>query len=90
MAETLAGEFHSMDNLAAASRERLMEISAVGPRIADSFTAFFRRTLILISRRLKTAGDENGGRYHHYRQQSAPGGQNSSSRAAGIIFPDGS
>ncbi len=43
MAETLANEFHSLDALKDASRERLMEISAVGPKIADSIIAFFRQ-----------------------------------------------
>ena len=42
MAETLAAEFHSLDALAEASRERLMEVSAIGPKIADSIIAFFR------------------------------------------------
>ncbi len=42
MAEILAHEFHSIDGLAGASRERLMEISTVGPKIADSIIAFFR------------------------------------------------
>jgi DNA ligase (NAD+) len=42
MAETLATEFRSIDALAGASRERLMSISAVGPKIADSIIAFFR------------------------------------------------
>ncbi|MBN1160423.1 MAG: NAD-dependent DNA ligase LigA, partial [Dehalococcoidales bacterium] len=42
MAETLAAEFHSTDRLAEASRERLMEVSAIGPKIADSIIAFFR------------------------------------------------
>lgn len=41
MAETLANEFHSLDGLKEASRERLTEISAIGPKIADSITAFF-------------------------------------------------
>ncbi len=41
MAATLATEFHSIDGLAGASRERLMEVSAVGPKIADSIIAFF-------------------------------------------------
>jgi DNA ligase (NAD+) len=40
-AEILAGEFASLDGLAAASRERLLEIPAVGPKIADSVIAFF-------------------------------------------------
>jgi DNA ligase (NAD+) len=57
MAETLATEFHSIDALAAASRERLMSISAVGPKIADSIIAFFRQKENLdIIRRLKAAG----------------------------------
>lgn len=43
MAEILAAEFHSLDALAGASRERLMEASAVGPKIADSITVFFRQ-----------------------------------------------
>jgi DNA ligase (NAD+) len=57
MAETFANEFRSIDTLASASRERLMSISAVGPKIADSIIAFFReednRNII---RRLKDAG----------------------------------
>jgi DNA ligase (NAD+) len=57
MAETLATEFHSLDALANASRERLMSISAVGPKIADSITVFFRQEDNLkIIRRLKDAG----------------------------------
>ncbi|OGN99997.1 MAG: DNA ligase (NAD(+)) LigA, partial [Chloroflexi bacterium RBG_13_51_52] len=42
MAATLAAEFHSIDALAEAPRERLMEVSAIGPKIADSIIAFFR------------------------------------------------
>ena len=42
MAEILAGEFHSMDKLADASREELLSISTVGPKIADSIIAFFK------------------------------------------------
>jgi DNA ligase (NAD+) len=42
MAETLATEFRSIDALAKATRERLMGISAIGPKIADSIIAFFR------------------------------------------------
>jgi len=57
MAEILAGGFHSIDKLAEASREELTDIEAVGPKIADSITAFFRqeenRNII---RRLKEAG----------------------------------
>jgi len=43
MAGTLASEFHSIDNLAKASKDELMQISAIGPKIADSITAFFRQ-----------------------------------------------
>jgi DNA ligase (NAD+) len=42
MAEILAGEFHSMDKLADASREELLSISTVGPKIAGSIIAFFK------------------------------------------------
>ncbi len=42
MAEVLAGEFGSIKKLAEASRDRLMDIPAVGPAIADSVLAFFR------------------------------------------------
>jgi len=56
-AEVLAGKYHSLDELAAAPRDELMEISAVGPKIADSITAFFRQEDNLsIIRRLKEAG----------------------------------
>jgi DNA ligase (NAD+) len=41
MAEVLAKEFPSIDKLASASREGLMTIPAVGPKITDSITAFF-------------------------------------------------
>jgi DNA ligase (NAD+) len=43
MAEVLAEEFHSIDKLAEASREALMDIESIGPKIADSITAFFRQ-----------------------------------------------
>lgn len=43
MAEILAKEFHSLNALANASRERLMSISTIGPKIADSIVAFFRQ-----------------------------------------------
>ncbi len=57
MAGVLADEFHSLDSLAKASSERLMEIGAVGPKIADSVTAFFQQKDNLdIVRRLKNAG----------------------------------
>ena len=42
MAEILAGEFHSMDKLADASREELLSIPTIGPKIADSIIAFFK------------------------------------------------
>jgi len=42
-AEILAGEFHSLDELDEAPRERLMSIPTIGPKIADSITAFFRQ-----------------------------------------------
>jgi len=41
-AEILARKFHGIEALANASREKLMEIEAIGPKIADSLTAFFR------------------------------------------------
>jgi len=40
-AEILARWFHSIEALANASREDLMEIEAIGPKIADSILAFF-------------------------------------------------
>jgi len=43
MAEILAKEFGSLKALADASRERLMSIPTVGPKIADSIVAFFRQ-----------------------------------------------
>jgi len=56
-AEILAEEFHGLDKLAKASREKLTDIGAIGPKIADSITAFFRqeenRNII---RRLREAG----------------------------------
>ncbi len=56
-AEILAGEFHSIDKLASASREELMAANTIGPKIADSVLAFFRqeenRSII---RKLKEAG----------------------------------
>ena len=57
MAGILAGRFDSMDKLANASREELLSISAIGPKIADSIIAFFgqaeNRSII---QRLKDAG----------------------------------
>jgi DNA ligase (NAD+) len=42
-AEILAREFGSLDALATASRERLLAIPTIGPKIADSIIAFFRQ-----------------------------------------------
>jgi len=42
-AEVLAGKFESIDKLAEASREELMDIDTIGPKIADSILAFFRQ-----------------------------------------------
>jgi len=57
MAEILARECHSLDKLADASRERLMSIPTVGPKIADSIVAFFKQKENLeIIERLKKAG----------------------------------
>jgi len=56
-AELLAGEFHSLDALSGASREELMSIETIGPKIADSIIAFFRQeTNRDIIRRLREAG----------------------------------
>jgi DNA ligase (NAD+) len=57
MAEILASHFGSMDKLANASRDELMDIEAVGPKIADSVLAFFRQEENRkIIQRLKDAG----------------------------------
>ncbi len=42
-AELLAEHFHSIDELGRATREQLMEIPSIGPKIADSIVAFFRQ-----------------------------------------------
>ncbi len=56
-AEILAGQFRSFDALAEATGEKLMSIPAIGPKIADSVTAFFRQTENrAIIQRLKDAG----------------------------------
>ncbi|MBM4448749.1 MAG: NAD-dependent DNA ligase LigA [Chloroflexi bacterium] len=56
-AELLAGEFHSLDALSGASREELMSIETIGPKIADSIIALFRQeTNRDIIRRLREAG----------------------------------
>jgi len=57
MAEILAREFHSIEELANASRERLMSVPTVGPKIADSIVTFFRQEENRnIVKRLKKAG----------------------------------
>ena len=43
MAEILAEEFDDLDDLARASRERLISIPTVGPKIADSIITFFKQ-----------------------------------------------
>ncbi len=56
-AELLAREFGGLDALAGASREELMKVETIGPRIADSIIAFFRQESNRdIIRRLKEAG----------------------------------
>ena len=56
-AELLAGEFHSLDALAEASREKLMSVATIGPKIADSIIAFFRQEANRdIIRRLRESG----------------------------------
>ena len=56
-AEILANEFHSIEALADASRERLMAVETIGPKIADSIIAFFRQEANQnIIKRLKEAG----------------------------------
>ena len=57
MAEVIAKHFGSMDKLANASREELMSIPTIGPKIADSIVAFFRqKENKKIIERLKKAG----------------------------------
>lgn len=41
-AEVLARELHGIDKLADASREELLSVSTIGPKIADSVIAFFK------------------------------------------------
>jgi DNA ligase (NAD+) len=41
MADILANEFGSIDNLSGATKEKLEEIPSVGPKIADSIVAYF-------------------------------------------------
>ena len=57
MAEILAKEFDSMEALATASREQLISVAAIGPKIADSIIAFFKQAENKkIVQRLKDAG----------------------------------
>jgi DNA ligase (NAD+) len=57
MAQVLAENFTSLDDLAFATAEKLMSIEAIGPKIAESITAFFRQPENReIIRRLKEAG----------------------------------
>jgi len=57
MAEVLASNFKSIDKLAQASREELTDIVTIGPKIADSISAFFRQEENKkIIQRLKEAG----------------------------------
>jgi DNA ligase (NAD+) len=56
-AELLAKYFSSIDRLAEASREGLLAVSTIGPKIADSILAFFRQEENKrIIQRLKDAG----------------------------------
>jgi DNA ligase (NAD+) len=57
MAQTLAAAFRSMDAIADATIEKLLSVSAIGPKIADSVAAFFHEERNRgIIRRLKEAG----------------------------------
>jgi DNA ligase (NAD+) len=42
-AELLASQFHSIDELANATQEKLLSIPSIGPKIAESIVAFFRQ-----------------------------------------------
>jgi DNA ligase (NAD+) len=56
-AEILARHFHSLDALAKASKEGLMDLETIGPKIADSIIAFFHEEANKkIIERLKKAG----------------------------------
>ncbi|MBI2850768.1 MAG: NAD-dependent DNA ligase LigA [Chloroflexi bacterium] len=57
MAGILAQNFSDLDDLAQASKERLMTIPAIGPKIAESIVTFFKQEENLdIIARLKKAG----------------------------------
>jgi len=56
-AELLAKEFHSLEALGSASREKLMSVPTIGPKIADSILAFFEQEENRkIIKKLKAAG----------------------------------
>jgi DNA ligase (NAD+) len=56
-ASLLVQYFNSVDQLSRASREQLMEIPSIGPKIADSINAFFRQDRNLkVLDKLRTAG----------------------------------
>ncbi|MBA7678592.1 DNA ligase [subsurface metagenome] len=57
MAGILAEKFNDLDDLAKASREELMSVNAIGPKIADSIVTFFgQEENRRIIQRLKEAG----------------------------------
>jgi DNA ligase (NAD+) len=57
MAQILARQFGSVDKLASASKEELLSIPTVGPKLADSIFSFFKQEKNLdIIARLKKAG----------------------------------
>jgi DNA ligase (NAD+) len=56
-ADLLADHFRSLDELSKASSDQLMQISSIGPKIADSVVAFFRQKQNQeVIDKLKTAG----------------------------------
>jgi DNA ligase (NAD+) len=56
-AELLAAHFHSLDELAGASPEKLLAVPTIGPKIAESIKAFFRQSENqLIIDKLRAAG----------------------------------
>ena len=57
MAQILADEFEDLDDLKSASRESLMEVEGVGPKIAESIIKFFAQPQNLtIIEKLREAG----------------------------------
>jgi len=56
-ANLLAGSFKDLDDLSGATEERLMRVPSIGPKIAESITAFFRQPdNCRIMDKLKAAG----------------------------------